>query len=203
MLSARRTASILMTTIVCTTLAATLAACGTAEAGPGPVYDSGPPGSEISDEVKATLGPEVTLTFEITGAVTFTGSMTALAPSGSAKFLKTCAEYSKGSAESQYMLAGILDGPVSGHDVTPEMWIADYAGPGTYPKDQLVAPGSRPSIAIDNKIYGTWPDSTGSEAITDGKGGGSWTFTKLATTGEGGLPGDAINGTVSWTCREY
>jgi hypothetical protein len=199
MLSARRTASILMTTIVF----ATLAACGTAEAGSGPVYDYGPPGSEVSDEVKAALGPELTLTFEITGAVAVTGSTTSTAPSGSGRFLKTCAEYAKGTAESVFLTAGLLDGPVDGHDITVEMWIDDYAGPGSYPKDQLVAPGNRPSIAIDNRIYGTWPDSTGSKAVTDGKGGGSWTFTKLATTGEGGLPGDAISGTLSWTCREY
>ncbi|MEU8659637.1 hypothetical protein [Actinoplanes philippinensis] len=199
MFSARRTASALMATLALTTLTA----CGAAEAGQGPIYDYGPPGSEISDEVKATLGPELTLTFDITGAVTVQGSMTALAPSGGSHFLKTCAEYARGAAEKQFLTAGLLDGPVTGHDITVEMWIADYTGPGAYPKDRLVAPGSRPSIAIDNTVYGTWPDSTAGKAVTDGKGGGSWTFTKLAKTGEGGLPGDAISGKVSWTCREY
>ncbi|WP_328470744.1 hypothetical protein OHA21_05335 [Actinoplanes sp. NBC_00393] len=198
MLSARRTASALMATIAF----ATLTACGTAEAGPGPVLDTGPPGSEISAEVEATLGPKITIRFDITGAVTFKGATTALAPSGGSHFLKTCAEYAKGTAEKRYLAPGLLDGPIGDHAITLEMWIADYAGPGTYPKDQLVAPGSRPSIAIDSSIYGTWPDSTTSDATTDGKGGGSWTFTNLATTAEGGLPGNAISGTVSWTCAE-
>ncbi|MFC4063463.1 hypothetical protein [Actinoplanes subglobosus] len=196
MLSARRTASALITAIAL----ASLTACGTAEAGPIP--DTGPRGSEISDEGEASLGPEVTLDFDITGAVEFRGTTTALAPSGGPHFLKTCAEYAEGTAEKQYLAAGLLDGPVDGHEITMELWIADYTGPGTYPKDQLVAPGSRPSIAIDNSIYGTWPDSTASKATTDGKGGGTWTFTKLAKTGEGGLPGAAISGTVTWTCQE-
>jgi hypothetical protein len=198
MLSARRTASALMAA----TVLATLAACGTAEADAGPVYDYGPRGSEISAEVEATLGPRITMRFDITGATTFTGTTTALAPSGGPHFLKTCAEYAKGTADQQYLAPGLLDGPIGDHEITLEMWIADYAGPGTYPKDRLVAPGSRPSIAIDSSIYGTWPDSTAGKATTDGKGGGSWTFTELATTGEGGLPGAAISGTVSWTCQE-
>ncbi|MEU4163454.1 hypothetical protein [Actinoplanes sp. NPDC026670] len=198
MFSARRTASALMAAIS----VAALAACGSAEEGPGPIFDTGPPGSEISDEVALSIAPRVTLTFDITGAKTFSGTTTALAPSGGAHFLEFCDEYAKGTADKQYMAAGLLDGPVDGHKITMEMWIADYAGPGTYPKDQLVAPGSRPSIAIDNTVYGTWPDSTASKATTDGNGGGTWTFKKLAKTGEGGLPGAAISGTVSWTCQE-
>jgi hypothetical protein len=86
--------------------------------------------------------------------------------------------------------------------VTLEMWIKDYKGPGAYPKDRLAAPGSEPSIAVDKKIYGTWPDSTSSKAVTDGKGGGVWTFSRLATTGPGGKPGAAVSGSVKWTCHD-
>ncbi|MFC4069952.1 hypothetical protein [Actinoplanes subglobosus] len=198
MFSARRTASALMAVIA----VATLTACGSAEAGPGPIFDTGPPGSEISDEVALSIAPRVTLTFDITGAKTLRGTATALAPSGGAHFLEYCDEYAKGTADGQYLAAGLLDGPVDGHKVTMEMRVSGYAGPGTYPKDQLAAPGSRPNIAIDGTVYGTWSNSTAGTATTDGKGGGTWTFGKLAKTGEGGLPGAAISGTVSWTCQE-
>ncbi|WP_433796487.1 hypothetical protein [Actinoplanes sp. CA-252034] len=100
--------------------------------------------------MEASLGPRITLKFDITGAETFRGTTTALAPSGGAHFLKTCAEYAAGTADRQYLAPGLLDGPIGDHEITLEMWIADYAGPGTYPKDRLVAPGSRPSIAIDS-----------------------------------------------------
>ncbi|MBB4697981.1 hypothetical protein [Paractinoplanes abujensis] len=152
-----------------------------------------------------SLGPKVTLTFDLDGATALSGRQTALAPSLNGKFLDSCDEYSRGTRQDDgktlYAIAGLLDGDVSGRKVTVELWVDDYAGPGSYPKDQLVAPGSRPSIAIDNKIYGTWPDSTSSSVTTDNKGGGTWTFKKLATTGEGGLPGDAVTGSIKWTCK--
>lgn len=65
MLDTRRTFSVLMAGI----LFAGLAACGTAETGPGPILDTGPPGSEISAEVEASLRPEITVGFDITGTV--------------------------------------------------------------------------------------------------------------------------------------
>jgi hypothetical protein len=198
MLSVRRTASTLTATIV----VGALAACGAAEAGPGPVLDTGPPGSEISDEVEAALGPKITVRVDITGSVTFKGATTATAPSGGPHALKTCAEYAKGTAGRQYLAPGELDGPTGDHSVSLEMRIADYAGPGTYAKDQLVATDARPFLAVDSSIYSIWPDSSTSEAITDGKGGGSWTFTNVANRREGSPPDDAISGTVSWTCRK-
>jgi hypothetical protein len=199
MLSARRTASTLTATIV----AATLAACGTTtEAGPGPVVDTGPRGSEISDEVEAALGPKVTVRLDITGAVTFRGTTTGVAPSGGPNPLKTCAEYAKGTAEKQYLVPGELDGPVGDEEVAMDVRIADYAGPGTYPKDKLGGSGPGPYIAAGDAIYATWADGATSEATTDGKGGGSWTFTKLANRLEGSPSSDAISGTVSWTCQK-
>jgi hypothetical protein len=187
MLSARRTGAAIMTTIVL----ATLTACTTDD-------------SSVSAEADDfSLGPKVTMTFDLTG---LKGKQTALAPSLNGKFLKDCAEYASGTRQDDgktlFAIAGLLDGNVDGKKVTVELWVDEYRGPGTYPKDQLVAPGSRPSIAIDNKVYGTWPDSTSSKVTTDAKGGGTWTFKSLATTGPGGLPGDALSGTVKWTCRE-
>lgn len=38
-------------------------------------------------------------------------------------------------------------------------------------------------------------------SATDGDGGGTWAFKKLATTGPGGLPGDAISDTFTWACK--
>ncbi|MBU2666362.1 hypothetical protein KOI35_22930 [Actinoplanes bogorensis] len=168
---------------------ATLTACTTAES---------PVAGDSGDDGEFSLGPKVTLTFDLSGAITLSGKQTALAPSGGAEFLKSCDEYAN---RSQYSIAGLLDGDVDGKKVIVELEIEDYKGPGTYPKDQLVAPGSRPSIGVDNKVYGTWPESTSSEVTTDGKGGGTWTFKKLAATAEGGLPGEPVNGTLKWTCK--
>lgn len=152
------------------------------------------------------IGPQVSMALELTGSTALSGEQTAAAPSLNGTLLSSCAEYAKGGRSDDgkvlYAIAGLLDGPVDGRKVTVELWIDDYAGPGTYPKDQLVAPGSEPSIAVDGTVFGTWPDSTGSEVVTDGRGGGRWTFTKLAATGPGGLPGDAVSGSVTWTCRE-
>ncbi|MBM2622034.1 hypothetical protein JIG36_41680 [Actinoplanes sp. LDG1-06] len=191
----RRTSS----AVVAVLAAVTLAACGAVSDDADADAVSGDAGdSEFS------LGPKVDMTFELDGATTLKGKQTALAPSLNGKFLKSCDEYSQGTKQDDgktlFAIAGLLDGNVDGRKVTVELWIDDYTGPGTYPKDQLVAPGSRPSIAIDNKVYGTWPESTSSEVTTDGDGGGTWTFRKLATTGEGGLPGDPVDGTLKWTC---
>jgi hypothetical protein len=175
---------------------ALLAACSS----PG----AGSPGSSSGD--RAGLGPQLTVSLELHGAISLAGKQNAAAPSNNGGFLANCAEYAKGSKDKNgkvfYVTAGLLDGPVAGQKVTLEMWIKDYRGPGTYNKDKLGAPGSDPSIAVNDKIYGTWPDSTSSKAVTDGKGGGVWTFTKLATTGPGGKPGAAVSGTVKWTCRD-
>ena len=161
---------------------------------------------DASDTGKAGLGPQLTVTLDLHGAVAFSGKKNAAAPSNNGAFLANCGEYAKGSPDKNgktfYVIGGLLDGPVAGHKVTLEMWIKDYRGPGTYNKDKLGAPGSDPSIAVNDTIYGTWPDSTSSKAVTDSKGGGVWTFSKLATTGPGGKPGAAVSGTVKWTCRD-
>ncbi|MBU2670671.1 hypothetical protein KOI35_44945 [Actinoplanes bogorensis] len=197
MLSARRTASTLMAALVF----AGLAACSnTAEAeGPGPIYDTGPPGSEISDEVYNALGPLLVMKFDITGAATVKGTTTATAPSGGRGPLATCSEYAGGTADNEYIMAGELDESVGDVGVSMELRIANYAGPGTYPKSQLVAAeGRRPSIWIEDDNYDISRDSTTGQVTTDGKGGGKWTFTNLAST----RGGDTITGTVSWTCEK-
>ncbi|MCO8276859.1 hypothetical protein M1L60_40395 [Actinoplanes sp. TRM 88003] len=200
MLSARRTASALVAAIAITTLAA----CSddiTGE-GPGPIYDTGPPGSEISDEFEATLGPKITLEFDITGAVTVKGKATATAPSGGRGPLKTCAEYAQGSAE-RYTVAGELDEPVGAVGVAMDMFISGYAGPGPYPKNQLAgASGPSPYIAVEDAIYSNWSEGATARASTDSKGGGSWTFTNVKNRHEASAPDDTISGTVTWTCRK-
>jgi hypothetical protein len=192
MLRARRFGSM----ILAASLFAGIAACGATD---DSETDAGGSGSGL-------VGPQLTVTFALTGAISLSGKQNAAVPTDNGAFASSCADYAKGSKDKNgrvfYMAAGLLDGPVAGKKVTLEMWIKNYKGPGTYPKDQLAAPGSEPSIAVDNKIYGTWPDSTSSKAVTDGKGGGSWTFSKLATTGPGGKPGAAVSGSVKWSCRE-
>ncbi|MFG1889190.1 hypothetical protein ACGFIR_15145 [Micromonospora sp. NPDC049051] len=193
MLRTRRTGSMILMTM----LLATNAACGAA---------GGPKVGWSDDEGGGSLGPQLNVTLSLSGATTLAGDQTAAAPTNNGTIPASCAEYAKGSTGEEgrtfYVGAGLLDGPVAGRRVTLELWIEEYTGPGTYPKGQLVAPGSRPSIAVDGTVYGTWPDSTSSEVVTDDRGGGTWTFAKLATTGAGGLPGDAVDGTVTWTCRD-
>ena len=162
--------------------------------------------SDSSSPTGGGVGPQVTVTLDLHGAISLSGRQNAAAPSDNGAFVANCGEYAKGSKDKNgrvfYILAGLLDGPVAGRKVTLEMWIKNYRGPGTYNKDKLGAPGSDPSIAVDNRIYGTWPDSTASKAVTDSKGGGVWTFSKLATTGPGGKPGAAVSVTVKWACLD-
>lgn len=66
------------------------------------------------------------------------------------------------------------------------------AGPGTYPRDRLVATGSSRASRSAAPVYATRPDSTTGKVTTDSKGGGSWTFTRLAPAGS---PGETISGT--------
>ncbi|MBL7260302.1 hypothetical protein [Paractinoplanes lichenicola] len=196
---ARRIAAILMAAFALTALAA--CTDDITDEGPGPVYDTGPPGSEISDEVEATLGPKMTITFDITGAVAFTGTTTGYAPSADRKPWKTCADYVKGSADQEYLAPGEYDGPAGNQSVALDMRIAGYAGPGSYPRKQLIASQTRPTIAIEDTVYGTRENSTG-QVTVDGKGGGSWTFTKLVNRLEGSSPDDAISGTITWKCQD-
>jgi hypothetical protein len=170
------------------------AACGTAdESGAGAAGSGG-------------LGPQLTVTLDLSGAISLSGRQNAAVPTDNGQFAASCADYAKGSTDKNgrtfYMIAGLLDGPVAGKEVTLDMWIKNYQGPGNYSKDRLAAPGNDPSVAVSGKVYSVWPDSTSSKATTDSKGGGVWSFTKLATTGPGGRPGAAVSGTVKWTCRD-
>jgi hypothetical protein len=172
------------------------AACGTGSSSGSSGSDVGAPG----------FGPQLTVSFDIDGAVALTGKQNAAVPSNNGAALADCAAYAKGSPDKKgrtfYVTGGLLDGPVDGKKVTMDMWIKDYRGPGTYAKDKLAAPGSDAGITVEDKSYSIWPDSTSSKATTDGKGGGVWTFTKLATTGPDGKPGATVSGTVKWTCRD-
>lgn len=199
MFSARRVAGTLVAAFAMTVLAA--CTDDITDEGPGPIYDTGPPGSEISDEFEATLGPKMTINFDITGAVAFADKTTGYAPSGDRRPLKTCADYVKGTAGKQYLAPGEYDAPAGDHSVALDMRVTGYAGPGSYPKEQLIASQTRPTVAIEDKIYATRDDSTG-EVVVDGKGGGSWTFAKLANRREGSSPDDAISGTITWTCQD-
>jgi hypothetical protein len=158
-----------------------------------------------SDIGGAGLGPQVTVAFDISGAVSLKGKQNAAVPSNEGKPLADCAAYAKGSTDKNgrtfYTLAELLDGKVAGQDVSLQMWIKDYRGPGTYPKNKLVAQGQDAGVAVNNKTY-VIHDSTSSTATTDGKGGGVWSFSKLAVTGPDGRPGAAVSGSVKWTCRD-
>ena len=207
MLRGRRIGTTVLTTIVAQ-LATTACRSTTTDTGPvpasGPVSDAGSISGDDSVSGSGLLGPQLKVRFDLTGAITLKGEQTALATTNNGTLLKSCDDYVQSSVDGDQtylVLPGIMDGPVDGQKVTLKNWIVGYTGAGDYPKDQLVAPGSRPSIAVDGKIYGTWPDSTSSKVGIDAKGGGRWTISKLATTGEGGRPGDAIEGTVMWTCR--
>ena len=120
---------------------------------------------------------------------------------GDRRPFKTCADYVRGTADQEYLAPGEYNEPAGRHSVAVDMRIAGYAGPGSYPLQQLIASQTRPAIAIEDTIYGTRENSIG-QATVDGEGGGSWTFTNLANRLEGSSPDDAVSGTITWTCQD-
>ena len=111
MLRVRRTSTVVLITMV---LAAT-AACGSDDGLRAAGGDGGGSGS---------LGPQLTVTLDLTGAVTVGSEQAAAAPSDNGALVADCAGHAGGSArdgETFHVAAGLLDGPVAEH-----LWIEDY-----------------------------------------------------------------------------
>ncbi len=152
----------------------------------------------------ATPGPTLTVKFSITGEASINGTATTTPPTNNGIDHKTCADYAMGSkkdnGKTNYVLPEFFLDQVDGRSVLVGALATDYAGPGTYGLDKMSGPGSPAGIEIDSRPY-VVHQATTSQLITDAKGGGTWTFTRLAFSDGSGQVSPGINGTISWTCK--
>ena len=94
--------------------------------------------------------------------------------------ISTCAEYADGGknkdGERIFVLPLGLGGDLSGENVSLQVNVRDYAGPGNYTEDQLYAPGVSFGVLVGNKPYVAQGDDSGSIVNTDASGGGMFYF---------------------------
>lgn len=147
-------------------------------------------------------GARLTVTFDVEGGVTLKGTATDdILPSVGGKSVDTCADYAKGGKRSDgtsvYVLPLSLGGDLGGKNVSLNVQVRDYTGPGNYTDEQLTAEGSGFGVLVDDKAYVASSDGSGAIVSTDAKGGGTFYFEKLALAGGGDIAGQ-----ITWTCRD-
>ena len=174
-----------------------------AAVGAGDRGDSGDSGGRAGDCAKL-IGPTVCFHYELTGAVTGTGTLAGNLGTNNGSDYATCADWTKGEPDGdQAELSMPGGGPYQQGDrfggLTGNI-IEHYRGPGTYEKADLSGLGS-PSGVITPGATSTFTlqdKSTGSATINpDGSGG--FTFANLGT-GQYGHD-ETVSGTVTWTCH--
>jgi len=152
-----------------------------------------------------SLGPELTVTFDVTGEAELKGTATTSAPTMTGVSPESCGDYANGSAKENgrvyYTLPQLFTEPVAGKRVLVGASVADYDGPGTYQLDQLSGEGTPPGVEVDDRPYVDQPDTSSGELVTDGDGGGTWTFTRLAFSDGNGEVSEGISGQITWTCE--
>jgi hypothetical protein len=151
------------------------------------------------------LGSTITMSFDITGAVTVKGDSSSLPAVDNGADPANCAAYAKGGQkddEVHYVLPSFMKDKVDGKQLLVGATIDKYTGPGTYGTDQLTDQGTPAGIDIDGKLY-FQQSGTKSEAVVNADGGGTWTFTGLDVQNpnntQGGSP---ISGKLTWTCKD-
>jgi hypothetical protein len=151
------------------------------------------------------LGSKITMSFDITGAVSVKGDSSSLPAVDNGQDPDNCAAYAKGGKkddEIHYVLPSFMHDKVGGHQLLVGATVIPYTGPGTYGKDKLTDQGTPAGVDIDGTLYFIQGDTT-SEAVINPDGGGSWTFTNLqvqnANNTQGGHP---ISGKLTWTCKD-
>jgi hypothetical protein len=163
-------------------------------------------GGDLPDGCKKQIGPTVCFTYELTGAVTATGTSSGLVATGNGTDYETCADWTKGEPDgddgqpslsmpqgSQYQ-QGDKFGGLTGNI------IEHYHGPGTYQKKDLSGQGSPSGVITPSSTlnFVLVDDSTGT-ATVNADGSGKFTFTNMGT-GQYGHP-ETLSGTVGWTCH--
>lgn len=167
--------------------------------------DSGDSGGKAGDCTKL-IGPTVCFHYELTGAVTGSGTLAGNVGTDNGSDYASCADWTKGEPDGDdgqphLILPG--GGPYQPGDtfggLTGDI-IEHYRGPGTYEKKDLSGMGS-PSGIITPGATSTFTlqaKSTGSATINP-DGSGSFTFDKLGT-GQYGHD-ETVSGKVTWTCH--
>ncbi|GIH16821.1 hypothetical protein Raf01_49930 [Rugosimonospora africana] len=151
------------------------------------------------------LGPTLTVTFDVSGETALKGDTTSTAPTDNGQSPQSCAAYAKGDASEDgkihYVLPTFLNGDIGGKHVLINALVEDYKGPGTYDLDGMAGPGGGTDIEVDQRAYADQPDTSSGKVEVDGKGGGTFTFTRLAFSDGNGQVSPGISGKVSWTCK--
>jgi hypothetical protein len=163
-------------------------------------------GGGRAGDCKKLIGPTVCFHYELTGAVTGTGTLAGTVGTNNGTDYETCADWTKGEPEGddgQPQLAMPSGGPYQPGDVfggTTGNIIEHYHGPGTYEKKDLSGLGSPAGIITPSgtSTFTLQTGSTGSATINP-DGSGSFTFDRLGT-GQYGHD-ETVSGTVTWTCH--
>jgi hypothetical protein len=186
---------------------AAVAGCSSDTGGPATSADSG--GGNSADSVADSgtgsgdsgggcgSGSGFCITVDITGSATVQGTAQSLN-------LGTCADYAKGgSADGSLQLPGLLGEEIGGQEVSAVNEIREYAGPGTYEKDDLKSVAGVIDVSIGTTPYQPADDTT-AQAVINADGSGSFTFTGLEEGEQGNptAPKGAISGTFTWTCSD-
>jgi hypothetical protein len=169
--------------------------------------EEGTPAVRPTTPAIATQGEgKLVVTFDVEGEIALKGTVTDPAlPTTAGGMITKCAEYARGGknndGEPIFVLPLQLGSDLSGQNVSLQVNVRDYAGPGNYTEDKLYAEGVSFGVLVGNKPYVAQGDDSGSIVTTDANGGGLFYFEKLAySTGADTSPG--ISGQISWTCED-
>ena len=199
-------------------LATLLAGCGGGSSAPS-VSDAGTAdgGAATGDDTGSDSGGDasasacggevyvasVCATVAITGASEASG--TAASPVGgavSADGPATCSSWAEG-ADDELVLPLFLDGLDDGTAFGMQSLVTDYAGPGTYPIDQLSGQGSDFTIVVGDQRYQPDPEGTSTAELTvEADGSGSLTASGFKVDDGSGTLSDPIDAEVTWTCAD-
>ena len=181
------------------------AACGSSGGGSGDGTGGGAGSGADAGGGDSGLGSTITMSFDITGAVTVKGDSASIPAVDNGTDPDNCAAYAKGGKkddEVHYVLPSFMHDKVGGKQLLVGAKVIPYAGPGTYGRDKLTDDGSPAGIDIDGTLYFTQHD-TKSEVVVAADGGGSWTFTGLDVQNKNNTQGGSpISGKLTWTCKD-
>jgi hypothetical protein len=176
-------------------------ACGpdtTSNTGNGAGSGSGPGGGANQG---AGSGGTLTVTFDVEGSTNLKGTtVDNVLPSVGGKSPDTCADYAKGGKQgdtSYFILPLGLGGDLGGKNVSINVRVKGYNGPGNYTQEQLDAEGGSFGVLVDEKAYVKPTDGSGAIVSTDANGGGTFYFEKLNLANGGEMAGE-----ITWTCKD-
>jgi hypothetical protein len=183
-------------------------ACGggtSSGGGGGGGSDAAPAGNDAAAAGDVGTG-KLVVTFDVEGEIDLKGTVTdTVLPTTASGMEKDCADYAGGgkanNGKPMFILPLKLGGDLSGKNVSLQVNVRDYTGPGNYTEDKLYAEGVSFGVLVDDRPYVAQGDDSGSIVTTEANGAGQFYFEKLAySTGGDTSPG--ISGQISWTCED-